>query len=82
LRERLEQAEIEYDGEDPFRYRQLRFRDADVATHRSTRVLESADRALYVSKSTGRNRVTYAGPRLAVDGLTGPGWIPSRFRAA
>ncbi|HPF22552.1 MAG TPA: GGDEF domain-containing protein [Hyphomonas sp.] len=64
LRERLEAAVIEHGGAKlsitaSFGYEML--------TSDSTldRVLESADRALYVSKQSGRNRITYAGPRLA-----------------
>nr|WP_321362425.1 GGDEF domain-containing protein [uncultured Hyphomonas sp.] len=64
LRERLEHAEIEYNGKTlsitaSFGFEML---SGDASLDR---VLESADRALYVSKTTGRNRVTYAGPRLA-----------------
>jgi diguanylate cyclase (GGDEF)-like protein len=64
LRERLEHAEIEYDGKTlsvtaSFGFEMLTS-DASLDG-----VLESADRALYVSKTTGRNRVSYAGPRLA-----------------
>jgi diguanylate cyclase (GGDEF)-like protein len=64
LRERLENTEIEFNGEKisvtaSFGYEMLT-PDASF-----DRVVESADKALYVSKSTGRNRVTYAGPRLA-----------------
>ncbi|HAE27952.1 MULTISPECIES: GGDEF domain-containing protein [Hyphomonas] len=65
LRERLEHAEIEYNGKSlsitaSFGFEML---SGDASLDR---VLEAADRALYVSKTTGRNRVTYAGPRLAV----------------
>ncbi|KCZ89886.1 GGDEF domain-containing protein [Hyphomonas jannaschiana] len=64
LRERLEHTEIDYNGEKisvtaSFGYEML---TPDAAFDR---VVESADKALYVSKSTGRNRITYAGPRLA-----------------
>jgi GGDEF domain-containing protein len=65
---------------DPFRYRQLRFRDAFVAMPRSTACWNLPTARCTSPKSTGRNRVTYAGPRLAVDCLTAPGWIPSPSR--
>ena len=66
LRERLEHAEIEYDGKIPVGDRQLRLRDADGRTAaRSTACWKQRTARSSVSKTTGRNRVTYAGPRLA-----------------
>ena len=64
LRARLEQTVIEYGGAELSVTASFGF---DMLTTDTTldRVLESADRALYVSKQSGRNQVTYAGPRLA-----------------
>ena len=64
LRQRLETTEIEHGGAKlavtaSFGFEMLG-RDASL-----DRVIEAADQALYVSKTTGRNRITYAGPRLA-----------------
>jgi len=64
LRQRLESTVIEHDGAKlsvtaSFGFEML------TADSSLDRVVESADRALYVSKQAGRNRITYAGPRLA-----------------
>ena len=64
LRERLAQTIIEEGGKQlsvtaSFGYEML------TADSSLDRVLEAADQALYVSKTSGRNRITYAGPRLA-----------------
>ena len=64
LRDRLEHTVIEHGGSKLSITASFGF---EMLTSDATleRVLESADRALYVSKQSGRNRITYAGPRLA-----------------
>ena len=64
LRQRLEATVIEHGGAKLNVTASFGF---EMLTSDSSldRALESADRALYVSKTTGRNRVTFAGPRLA-----------------
>ena len=64
LRERLEHTVIEYGEAKLSVTASFGFEMLTVDTQLD-RAIENADKALYVSKTTGRNRITYAGPRLA-----------------